>query len=169
MNKKSIWLIGLIIVFTLATVWLGFFNAEQASEIDEEVLIIKTSKETIEITLLEIMAFTKVSFETQVKSSGNDPVATEFGGVLLYDILIAKGILLIGEETIVFKALDGYQTSVSAQEVKQPDNVYVVYERNKEKTTNRASQGTGPMEIVVALDNFSQRWNKHLIEIEIVP
>jgi hypothetical protein len=169
MNKKSVWLIGLIILFAVITITLGFLNADKASKIDNEVLTIKSPQKSIELALKEIMAFDKVTFEALVKSSGNEPETTEFGGVLLYDVLVAKGIILSEEQMVVFKALDGYQTNVSALEVKQADNIYIVYERNGERTANRTDGGTGPLEIVVAQDPFSQRWNKYLIEIEIKP
>ena len=169
MNKKNTWLIGLIVLFGLSTILLGFLNANKAGKIDEEILTINTSQKTIELSLNEIMAFDKVTFNALVKSSKNDPVATEFGGVLLYDVLMAQDITLSDDATVVFKAIDGYQTSVTGVEVKQANNIYVVYERNGEKTVNRADGGTGPLEIVIALDPFSQRWNKYLIEIEITP
>ena len=169
MNKKTMWLIALMLTSLTLMISLGIFHASEAEQIDQELLKVKSVDQTIELSLEQIMAFDKVIFEANVKSSGNDPILTQFGGVLLQDVLVAQGIVLEGSETVVFKAVDGYQTSVLAQEVLQPNNIYIVYERNGEKTKSRADGGTGPLEIVIALDPFSQRWNKFLVEIEIRP
>lgn len=169
MNKKSSLLIGLIALFTLLTLGLGLFHANQSSQIDEDILIIKTAQKTFKLSLDEIMAYDKTVFVANVKASGADPVESEFGGILLSELIMLQGIQLKGNETFTFKAIDGYQTNVSFEEVMQANNVYLVYERNGVKTANRANGGTGPLEIVIALDTFSQRWNKHLIQIEITP
>ncbi len=169
MNKKSVGLFGLIALSALIMVVLGYYHGQQAGKIDDEMLRIKTTQRSYEVSLTDIMTFDIVIFEATVRSSGNDPEVIEFGGVLLFDILVDLDIDLSGEETVIFKSLDGYQTRVSAQEVMQTDNVYVVYQRNQQKTLSRSEGGTGPLEVVIALDPFSQRWNKYLVEIEIAP
>lgn len=169
MSKQTKWLVVIIVILMVAFLSLGLYHANQASQLDDQALTIKTANKTIHLTIEDILSFDKVEFEANVKSTGNDPVLTNFGGVLLADVLAFHQITLSGSETVVFKAIDGYHTNVSGLEVLQPDNVYIVYERENQRTKSRAEGGSGPLEIVIALDAFSQRWNKYLIEIEIKP
>jgi len=169
MNRKTIWLFGLITITTLMVLVLGFLHAQEAREINDEILIIRENKKSFEIHLSDIMAFDLTNFEATVRSSGNHSEVVIFSGIVLNDFLRNFQIKLSGSETIIFKSIDGFQSSVSAKEVLQSDNVFLVVKRNHQKTLSRSEGGTGPMEIVIALDAFSQRWNKHLIEIEIIP
>ncbi len=160
----------------LAFVFLLFLGAcQQPSDGDNQIndndviLTIVSENDEHTLTLTEIINnYTKVDFQANIKSSGNDPVLTDFGGVKLKEILTDLNIDLDNQQ-VVFKSEDGYQTMVSAQDVLMDDNVYVVFERNFERTTSADQGGSGPLEIVIAQDPFSQRWNKHLIEIEITP
>lgn len=161
---------------SLAFVFLLFLGACQSSNDNDDqindndvILTIVSENDEHTLTLSEIMNnYNKVEFQANVKSSGNDPVLTDFGGVELKEILTDLNINL-DNQNVVFKSEDGYQTMVSAEDVLMDDNVYVVFERNFERTTSADQGGSGPLEIVIAQDPFSQRWNKYLIEIEITP
>lgn len=169
MKQNTLLLISLIALATIMTLVLGFFHAQEAREIDEKTLTIRHNQNVTIIHLDDVMKFDLTEFEATVRSSGNQSEVVLFSGILLNDFLNYLEIPLLGTETVVFKSIDGFQSRVSAAEILQPDNVYLVLKRNQQKTVGRSEGGTGPMEIVIALDAFSQRWNKFLIEIEIIP
>ncbi len=153
----------LLVLFVLVLSFSACSNNTQENS-SKVSLSIVFEGENVELTMDEILSFEKVDFQANVKSSGNDPVLTDFGGVLLNDVLLSLDIQL-EDHTVTFKAEDGYQTMVTAEEVLQQDNVYLVYEREFKRTLSKEEGGTGPFEIVIAQDAFSQRWNKYLVEI----
>lgn len=153
-------------LFVLIVLLLSFGACSNNSKGNDSnvTLSIIFEGENFVVTMDEILAYDKVDFQANVKSSGNDPVLTDFGGVFLNDILQSLDIQL-EDHTVTFKANDGYQTMVTAQEVLQQDNVYLVYEREFNRTLSQDEGGTGPLEIVIVQDAFSQRWNKFVVEI----
>ena len=169
MKINTILLIGLITIATGLTLVLGFFHAQEAREIDDATLRIISNNKAYEIHLEDLMNFELTDFEATVRASGNVSETIVFSGIWLYDLFYHLDIPLMGHETVVFKSIDGFQSRVSAEEIVQPNNIYLVLKRNQQKTLARSEGGTGPMEIVIALDAFSQRWNKFLVEIEIIP
>ena len=169
MKRKNFLLMAIIAFLVVAVAILASMNKEIAKEKDETSLLIKMGSQQVVISFEELLRYQPSTFIANVKSSGKDPVPTEFTGVLLSTILQDKGFNLSGSEQVTFKAIDGYQTNVLGSEVLEDENIYVVYKREGEFTKSRAQGGSGPMEIVIAKDPFSQRWNKFLVEIVIVP
>lgn len=169
MKKKSVYLFAMIAILAVVVIILASMNRDIAGKKDETILRIQKGNAQVSITLEQLLSYPSETFTANVKSSGKDPVPTEFTGVWLNEILVDHEIGLTGSEQVTFKAIDGYQTNVLGNEVLDPKNIYVVYKRNGEFTKSRAQGGSGPMEIVIVKDPFSQRWNKYLVEIVITP
>ncbi len=167
MNKR-IWLIaGIIILLAAGVALFAMLNSQglQNSRDDVVVVTYKDQTETFDIDYLK--GLPKTTFAANLDTNGQDPVEKSFGGVPLIDVLKSVGVDLSGASQIVFKAADGYATAVTPEEASDVDNVYVVYERDGKPSGTLARGGTGPIEIVIKKDAYSQRWCKYLREIDI--
>lgn len=68
---------------------------------------------------------------------------------------------------VQFRALDGYASAVTGQEVLTEDNVYLCIYMNGERLKPKQEGGLGPYLIVIKNDRFSQRWCKFVEEIQV--
>lgn len=106
-----------------------------------------------------------VSFPAVVRSSGKKPVETEYKGVEISKFFSSFNIDISNNEKITFNATDGYRIILSIEEIKEPNNVYLTFERDGEPLKSKKQGGNGPFQLVIRQDPFSQRWIKHVYEI----
>lgn len=168
MKKETKIVISLLIAFVILTGFLSILNFNRVKDINQQELsIISNNSETV-FSLSEIKELPSTTFKAEIRSTSQPNKVVEFTGVSLFDLLNAASIN--GEfSLVVFKSIDGFQTELSKEEAMLDENVYVVYLRDGVQTLSKSDGGSGPMEVVVALDPFSNRWNKYLIEIELIP
>lgn len=172
MKNKKLWiLVGIIAVLAAAVAVFAILNAgdveeKQESQDSATVTVIADEKEeTFDLAFLK--TFEKVEFSTTLDTSETNPQEHVFGGVPLATVLQKLGFSLDNAEQVVFTAADGYTAVVTAEEAADVQNVYLVYERDNEPLSTKQEGGTGPIEIVIAKDQYAQRWCKFLMEIEI--
>ena len=108
-----------------------------------------------------------VTFPAVVRSSGEKPVETEFKGIELKTLFADFCIAAKDTDRITFNASDGYRVILDMDEVLEPYNVYLVFERDGELLKSKKNGGSGPYQLVIRTDPFSQRWVKHVDEIVI--
>lgn len=106
-----------------------------------------------------------ISFPAVVRSSGNKPVETEYKGIELSKLLALLDIDTSNKQKITFNATDGYKIVLNIEEIFEPNNVYLTFERDGEYSKSKKQGGNGPFQIVIRHDPFSQRWCKHVNEI----
>ena len=82
---------------------------------------------------------------------------------------MAKGLEIDanGDQKILIKAIDGYVVALDSKEILIDNNVYLVYKRDDEFLKDRDNGGDGPYQLIITTDEFSQRWCKNIVEIEI--
>lgn len=107
----------------------------------------------------------KQAFSAVVRSSDSKPVETTYEGIELNKLLSGLGIDCTTITQITFNASDHYRVILTGDEIRDPLNVYVVYERDGALMTSTGKNGDGPFQLVIRKDAFSQRWIKHLTEI----
>lgn len=153
--KKTI---PIIIIILLIFVFRG-------EEQEQEIYII--SGEDIEIIESDFIYnhVDSESFPTVVRSSGKKPVETEYKGIELSKLFSSLEIDIYNIERLTFNAYDGYKIALSLEEIMEPKNVYLTYERDNKKMRSKERGGNGPYQIVIRRDPFSQRWIKHVEEI----
>ncbi len=167
MNKR-VWLMADIILLLAAGVAVFvMLNAQTLPNGGSDAVTIIQNDQTVTFDIAYLKGLSKTTFTANLDTNGQDPVEKTFGGVPLTDVLKGMGFDLSGASQVVFKASDGYSTVVTAEEATDSDNVYVVYERDGKPSGTMAQGGTGPIEIVIRKDAFSQRWCKYLREIDI--
>lgn len=105
-----------------------------------------------------------ISFPSVVRSSGKKPVETEFKGVELSKLFEAVNIDAKSFDKFTFVGSDGYSIMLKREEILQPNNAYLVFERDGEKLKT-SNSGSGPFQLIIRTDSFSQRWVKRIVEI----
>lgn len=168
MKKETKIVVALLVVFMILTGILSILNFNRAKDINQSELSIVSNNNTIVYSLSEIKELPSTTFKAEIRSTSQPNRVIDFTGVSMIQLLKSAN---INKEysSVVFKSVDGFQTVLSKEEVLLDGNVYVAYLRDGEQTLSKSDGGTGPMEVVVALDPFSNRWNKYLIEIELIP
>lgn len=168
-KKYKKWILPIVIlVLTISSVVLVGINKKQTEErlasLGQETVIITVDDITFaQIQLDAIKAMPKVQIDEGLNTSkGQEDVV--FGGVLLKDALENAGFNYHSYQTVTYKALDGYVSVGTIDEIDQ-GKVYLIYERDGIQNTDKASGGTGPMEIVITGETFSLRNCKYLMEI----
>lgn len=106
-----------------------------------------------------------ISFPTVVRSSGEKPVETEYKGIELSRFLKSLDIDISNYSKVTFNASDGYRIILSVEELNEPSNVYLSFERDGNLLKSKKQGGNGPFQLIIRRDPFSQRWIKHVDEI----
>ena len=171
-NKKTLWIIVIVIVVLAAALAVfAILNAGNVAEKQESqenaTVTITRGEQSAAFDLDYLKSLDAQVFSVMMDTSETDPTERSFTGVPLAVVAQGLGVSLDGAEQVVFTAADGYTTAVSAEEAADPENVYVVYERDGQPSGTKAEGGSGPIEIVIAKDDFAQRWCKFLMDITI--
>ena len=106
-----------------------------------------------------------ISFPAVVRSSGNKPVETEYKGIEMSKLFSSLDFDISKVEKITFNASDGYRIILGIEEIKEPNNIYLTFERDGKPMKSKSQGGNGPFQLVIRQDLFSQRWIKHVEEI----
>ncbi|NLZ39280.1 MAG: molybdopterin-dependent oxidoreductase [Firmicutes bacterium] len=167
MKKVVIVLVVLLIIVAVT----AFLNREslkdKAASQEKAILYIKADGKEMEVDFATIKELPEKEFPAVLKSSGKPPVDTSYTGVQLKDLLAKLEIKTADKKQVITKAVDGYTVALSMEEVLLDDNVYIVYKRDGKDLGTREEGGSGPYQIVIRGDQFGQRWNKYLMEIEL--
>jgi len=153
MQKKFIFLIILIIVLSGCSKEKPSLNLNIDGKVESiDADIIYTHKEAL-------------VFPAVVRSSGSKPVETEYKGIELTKLFDSLDLDITNYSKVTFNASDGYRIILSIEEIKEPSNVYLTFERDGEILKSKKQGGKGPFQLVIRRDPFSQRWIKHVNEI----
>jgi hypothetical protein len=106
-----------------------------------------------------------ISFPAVVRSSGKKPVETEYKGIEMSKLFSSLNIDISNTQKITFNAIDEYKIILSIDEINEPSNVYLTFERDGKPLKSKKQGGNGPFQLVIRRDPFSQRWIKHVYEI----
>lgn len=161
MNKKKIIVLGLLLIVIILISSLYSLNKEEKAS-----LIIRQGEnlQTIEADFIYNYP-ESISFPAVVRSSGNKPVETEYKGIELIKLLSSLKVNTENMKAITLNAEDGYRVILNSEELNDPKNVYLVFERDGEKLKSKRKKGQGPFQLIIRRDPFSQRWIKHVDEI----
>jgi hypothetical protein len=163
MNTKKIMKIKLFIIISLAVVFLSACSGDSNTN---SYLQIGTVGEFHSVDRDYIYNYTDSSeFHAVVRSSGNKPVETEYTGIELSKIFSSLNINTSDMHQVTFNAIDGYKVVLDIDEIYEPNNVYLVFKRDGKYLKTKSQGGSGPFQIVIRQDPFSQRWCKHVSEI----
>ncbi len=151
----------LIAVATLAAVHVQNSKSVQSLYDAQEIAIYQGEQQVaiLSYAALEALSTTfSATFQRQVGGAYD----YTYKGVPASSLLEACGIS-ITDESVCFVALDSYSIALTAAELLQEDNVYLVFEQDGEALDS----DSGTYMLVIKNDEVSTRWNKQVVEIKI--
>ena len=160
-----------LIVLTVALVVLACLNRENVAEKKEMqengTFIITANGEQTIITMDDIIALEPRVIDANYKKSGKEPVQKQYTGVALKSIFDYFNIDYSEAKSVSFTAADGYASALTIGEALNEENCFIVIEEEGEPLGTKENGGKGPYMMILANDQFSQRWCKFLLEIEL--
>lgn len=171
--KHSNRIIGIVMVFLVCMVVLFAFlnrgNQAQKEELQEkeQFVISIDGKEQGRISKKQVEQMGVSEYTVTMDTSKTDPTDVVFEGVELKDILEQNKIKISDYKTIQAKALDGYSTAMTVEEVMKPDNVILCIKKDGKYLGTKGDGGMGPFLVIIREDSFSQRWCKYLEAVDL--
>lgn len=171
--KKNNIIILVTIVLLVAVLAVTYFmnqdDIEYKIELNKDAIfeVMYQGEVVSSFNMEEIAAMGEVTFSANLKSSGNDPVAHEYTGVLLKTIFTEAGLDLEGKSSATVMAIDGYAAAITMDKLMEDDNVYLAYMRDGELLGTKEDGGNGPYQLIISKDKFSQYWVKFAYQGEL--
>lgn len=106
-------------------------------------------------------------FTAVLDTSSTDPTRHNYTGLALYKLLEDLNIDTNNIRQVVVRGVDGYTVALTPSEVMDKDNIYIAYKQDGKPLKTKGKGGVGPYQVVIRKDQFSQRWCKFLVEIEV--
>lgn len=170
MKKKYVYyLIGFLLLVLISLVFMAREDiSRRRSLLADKMLILSFEDREKEVSLQDIADLPAMTINTTLRSSTASDRDVSYTGLPLKDVLEAflPG-ALEKAGAVITRAADGYTVALQAQEVRQANNVYLVYAEDNIWLPPREEGGPGPMKTIVAQDTFGQRWCKYLIEVSL--
>lgn len=166
---KKIWIIiGVLVVIAAGAAYLnaGSLSSKKASQ-DNATFTIKSGDQTCTVDMNSIKSMAKQTFDANIKANGKAPAKHSFTGVPMKTIFENKKVNTDGKTKVIVKAADGYTSAITMDETMQDNNVYMVYEMDGKPLGKKDNGGSGPFEMVIRSDQFSQRWCKFVLEVDL--
>jgi len=160
-KKPTIVVIAVMAALAIAVTVLAVINRNHSAEkrqllADGAFLVIAGDVE-YKITMAELLSLQPREFEANYKKSGLDPETRSYTGLPFAELLRWKGIDSAGYTTAVFSAADGYASPISIADALNENNCYIAIDH----------EGDGPFRMILAQDQFSQRWCKLLTDVHL--
>lgn len=167
-TKIVVLILGALILLTGALLIWNRPSAKERQELAEgEKFIIKIGDQSKEVTMADIEEIKTADVEANYKPSGKAPVTRVYQGVPFSRLAEHMGISQEGCSSVVFTAIDGYSTAISAEEAFDPEICVIAVSLEGEGLGSKEDGGSGPFMMILPKDQFSQRWCKFLAEVNI--
>lgn len=173
MNKSFVRIGLILLVLSLIFATTLYLNMEgrldeRIRSQEEMIIFIKVDGEFIgELSFENMQQLKSHEFDVIHRGGGRPPENKSFVGVELESILEFKEIDLTNREMVIVKAVDGFSSTFSIDEVKENGRMFIVYKEDGQLLGKRAYRGTGPYRLVIKDDFFAMRWVRYVMEIEV--
>lgn len=164
----------IIICITLLTVAVAVLAALGANDIGlkrelemNAEFVIKYNDAEQRVTMQDMINLKPVDFDAVLNTSNTSPKVVKFTGVELSKICESKGIDISSALVFEVRALDGYSSALSIDEVLSEGNVYICIYMDGEVLKPKSEGGFGPYMMVISSSVYSQRWCKYVQEVVI--
>lgn len=169
MSKKTV---AIIIAALIVTVGIfAYLNSRHIAgkkEIFENAeIVVKEKEREVTFSLGEIKNLGQKEFRADLKASGKSPEQHNYTGVPLKNIIEKANINIKDKDQVVVRSVDGFAVALGINEVLEDDNIYLAYMIDGQYMDSRDKGGSGPYQVIIRQDQFSQRWAKYVMEIEL--
>lgn len=173
MNRNNIIIVSVILVLLGVLAITYFINQEDIDykqQLNQDAVfeVLYQGEVVASFNMIEISEMGEATFTANLKSSGNDPVSHAYTGVLLKTIFEAAGLDLTDQSNATVIAIDGYAAAITMEKLMDDDNVYLAYKRDGQLLGTKEDGGSGPYQLIISKDQFSQYWVKFAYQGELV-
>lgn len=169
MSNKAIGIVIFILIILMGV--FAFINRELVKDkretLEKAEIIVKGDGMEGLIRFEDIVELGEVEFLATLDTSDTDPEDHSYTGIPLINIIDEVGIAIKDKKQLIVRGIDGYTVAFSIDELMDEDNIYLAYKMNGKYLDRKERGGSGPYQIVVKKDQFSQRWCKFVVELEI--
>lgn len=164
--------IGAIIVILIIIMGVfAFMNREIVKDVQEaqenREIIVKDDQGETKLIFDDIVQLDEEEFTATLDTSDTDPEEQSYTGIPLIKVIEKAGITIEDKNQIIVRGIDGYTVAFGTQELMDKDNLYLAYKHNGKFLKSKREGGSGPYQIIARKDQFSQRWCKFVVEIEL--
>ncbi len=119
------------------------------------------------ITLTQLKSYTSTTVQVTLSSSSRpqDNGVFDYTGVTL-KTLLDKAQASANATSVYVQASDGYGSTIPIQDALN-ENTIIAYQRNGTALTMLKDNGEGPLRLIIANDQFAQRWIRGVAAIEV--
>ena len=173
MKKRTILIVGLVVAVLVivvgVTAYLNMGNFKEKKEMEKSaVILIKSGgKELARVDMEYIKGLGEEEFSVNLDTSETDPEEHIYTGVPMKNLFNAFDIDINKKSSVIARAIDGYTIAFDIEEVLEEENIYIAYKMDGELLGSKSDGDSGPYQIIVRKDPFSQRWCKFLTEVEL--
>jgi len=172
MKNKGVLLVATVTAaLTAAVIVLALLNRDNIAPKKEAqengIFYIYADETEYAVTMDDIEALAPFNITANYKKSGQPPETRVYRGVSLKAVMERLGIDVSEFRSASFTAADGYASALTIAEAMDGDNCYVVTAMGGVPLGTKEDGGSGPYMMILANDQFSQRWCKFLLEVRL--
>jgi len=173
MKKRNIIIISsivaVLIIVVVVTAFLNAGNMQEKKDLEEKAIMQVMSGGGLlgKIDMDLIREIGIKNFYANLDTSDSDPEEHQYSGIPVNDALKVLEINIDDYSTVTAKAIDGYNVVFDVSEIMDEDSIWIAIEKDGKPLGSKSSGGSGPYQIIIKKDAFSQRWCKFVIELEL--
>ncbi len=169
MKKQTIIIIAVVAVLLVAVAVFAILNSgamkEKGALQESGTFFLVSGDQKITVTQADLEAIGIVDFDANYDPSDAGPSVRHFSGVPLKALFDYYALDYAQTSSITFTALDGYASALPIKDALDETSCYIAVAEDGAPIPPKAEGGSGPIMMVLAKDEFSQRWCKFLMEI----
>lgn len=172
MNKNTktiIFILVVLVSISFTGLYLNRDYIERNKKLNEKAMveIYDSGEFLVSYTMKEIRQIGEEQFEATLNTSNTKAKKYEYTGVLLKKIFETSEIKIDNKEMVSVTGADGYTVAVSMNKIIEKDNVYLAYKRQDMPLGTREDGGSGPYQLIIRKDSFSQNWCKYVVKVDV--
>ena len=141
--------------------------AEKKATQDSGTFLVTYGDIQYTVSMEDIEALDPRTIDANYKKSGKNPEPRQYTGVPLVSVFDFLGIDCSAASSVSFTAADGYASALPIADALDEESCYIIIAEGGAPLGTKESGGSGPFMMILALDQFSQRWCKFLMEVAV--
>jgi len=165
MNKTTKIAFIVFITLIIAVIPLYYYTHPDIAQPKGTLQIKGAVDQPTNLTLTELEAYTVINTKVTVNGHQSGNGNFTYTGVTLVEIL-NRAQIQSDTTSVYIQASDGYGTTLTIEEVQKP-SVFIAYKKDGTMMSSLSEGGEGPFRLIIADDEFSQRWIRDVVAIEV--
>ncbi len=153
------------VILVVAVIPLYYYTRPDAAQPAGTLQIRGSVANPANLTYAQLAAYPAISMQVTINGHQGGNGNYTYTGVSLKELLTQAG-TSSNATSVYIQASDGYGTTLTMQEATQ-EAVFIAYQKEGTNITPLNEGGEGPFRLIIANDEFSQRWTRGVVAIEV--